>query len=116
MHNYDDKVFTELVGKTITKLDEYSMECSDGTKMSWEHNQDCCEQTEVMPIRGDVESIMRSPITKATLEIGGDLSTNGEGTSTVFHFENKHGSVDIEWVVTSNGYYNESVDFWLKTA
>lgn len=107
---YVNKVnIEELVGKCITSISDSRIECTDGTIFTIDHIQDCCEQTTVSPIRGDVREMFHSPVTHARKVV--DNAPEG-GTRTTFYIRTDTGSVDIEWIVESNGYYDESVDVW----
>lgn len=119
---YNDLSVAELVGKTLTNIenssDEIVFTCDDGTQYKMYHNQDCCESVCVEDIVGDLEDLMGSPILKASedsnsdkpVDITRDYEPESE-TWTFYNLATLKGYVTIRWHGTSNGYYSERVDF-----
>lgn len=118
MWPYNYRNVSELVGKTITSIDNSGSElvfnCSDGTAYKMYHEQDCCESVTIDDITGDLEDLLNTPILKAEESCStGDQKDNYDDscTWTYYKFATIKGYVDIRWYGTSNGYYSESVSF-----
>lgn len=123
---YSNQVeFKELVGKTLTKVeqvnsDELIFTVDDGNKYKLYHSQDCCECVEIEDICGELEDLVGSPILVAE-EVIHDQDENPEGveipdyqdsfTWTFYKIDTAKGGVTIRWYGESNGYYSETVDF-----
>ena len=119
-YGHDDNVkFADLIGKTLSKIDNDSDEivftCEDGTKYKQYHDQDCCESVSVEDIAGDLADLIGSPILVAD-ESSSDDSVKPELESdsytwTFYKLATVKGHVTIRWLGVSNGYYSESVSF-----
>jgi len=119
--------FSVIVGKVINTIDRadrvISFNCSDGTKYSMWHAQDCCEDVYVESITGDLENIVEVPIldaycstsTENQLEVSEKIKTdqkwNESFTWSFYTIRTLKGTVTIRWYGSSNGYYSESVEF-----
>jgi hypothetical protein len=83
-----------------------------------EHHQDCCEEVTLDEVSGELEWLVDAPITHASLE----KSNEGEAKSkydesftwSFVKLTTIKGSVDLKFYGTSNGYYSESVDFYIE--
>ena len=98
--------------KTLTEIDFYF---SDGSHAKFYHAQDCCESVTIEDVNGDWNDLIGNPILVADEreeDAEGDIPECG--TWTFYTFRGIGGSVDVRWLGESNGYYSESVDFWMK--
>ena len=110
-------IWTEFIGKTITKIQEVSIEdlrieFSDGSRLKMYHEQDCCEEVYLAEIIGDLKDLYDSPITM--FEQVSEYSEDQWGdtsTWTFYKIATVKGYVTLRWLGTSNGYYSEKVDF-----
>lgn len=117
--------FSDLVGKTIVKIDksdtEMHFELDSGEKYRLYHDQWCCEEVRIEDICGDLDDLLNSPITMAE-EVTSKEPHNGKPepnpdvwndsfTWTFYKLATVNGYVTIRWLGTSNGYYSEEVNF-----
>jgi hypothetical protein len=81
--NYNDcydAQFSQLAGKTLTKIDgkvgdeEMHFHCSDGQVYRLKYYQDCCARCSVEDVCGDLEDLLGSPILLAE-EVSNDKPT-----------------------------------------
>lgn len=116
----DDSSIELLVGKTLTKIvqsdDEVYFHCDNGDVFRAYHMQDCCENVGVWDVVGDLQSLIGSPVTRASDIIGdfpSDINYEPYDSYTwTFHtIETEKTKVIIRWLGESNGYYSESVYF-----
>lgn len=118
-----DKI-QKMVGKTPISIDVFSDEeikfvFSDGSICKFGHIQDCCESVFVKDISGDWDDLLNTPIIVAEERIEDysekDYSPRHDDscTATFYTFRSIKGTVDVQWLGESNGYYSENVDiFW----
>ncbi len=126
--------FETLLGKTLTKVKVDDDEIHFYTEKEHyvlRHDQDCCETVEIESIIGNIEDLIGSPITLAE-EVSNNWSASNNSkvlyalmssepksrydeswTWTFYKLATIKGYVDIRWYGTSNGYYSESVSFYL---
>lgn len=111
------KIWTEFIGKTITKIQEVSIEdlrfeFNDDSTLKMYHMQDCCEEVYIEDIIGDLEDLKNSPITmfETTSKYGTVESWGDTATWTFYKIATVKGYVTIRWFGTSNGYYSEEVN------
>lgn len=108
------------MGKTVISIigtnagdEEFIMECSDGTRIRFFHQQDCCENVSIDQIDGHITHLIGSPIIMAE-EVSEEGPTSEYGDSstwTFYKFATMNGYVTVKWLGTSNGYYSESVGY-----
>ena len=115
--------FFELVGKTIVATSgikagdsAYTFHLSDGSVVSFYHEQDCCESVSVCAVNGDPKQLLYKKIIFAEEDnplehpLVGDMSNAYSHTITTFTIKTEGGwQMEVVWVGESNGYYNESV-------
>lgn len=107
-----------LIGKTLTKIDrtddeELFFHTSDGEIYKMFHYQDCCESVYIEDIIGELDDLIGSPITMAEEISENDEEAYESGTWTFYKFATNKGYVTIRWYGSSNGYYSESVTFYM---
>ncbi len=114
--------FTDLVGKTLTNVENIDDEkivftLDSGEKYKLFHYQDCCENVYVESIVGDLSDLVGLPIlvaeevSNSDPQPGQDVPKYDSFTWTFYKLATRKGYVDIRWYGTSNGYYSESVYF-----
>lgn len=112
----DATVVEELAGKVALyarRVDNYALEflLMDGTLVTFEHHQDCCEHVYIESIVGDLNDLVGEVITLAEEVTSREDTGQFESTTYTFYkFATRKGYVDVRWVGTSNGYYSERVD------
>ena len=127
-YDREDKVVTDIdsmVGKTMNSVvanreiieadesaDELIFVADDGTRFTFYHSQNCCENVYIEDICGNLQDLVGSPLIQAEV-----TSTDSEGNSrdlfhtwTFYKFATNKGSVTVRWYGESNGYYSEEVD------
>lgn len=99
----------------VSENDQIHFKVSNGMIFSMFHNQDCCECVIVEDICGDLNDLIGEPILKATedSECGSNIDDDSY-TWTFYNLSTIKGSVTIKWNGSSNGYYSESVDFYIS--
>jgi len=117
-----EATISELVGKTIVKLDmtvgrkEVRFLCSDKTAYVLFHETECCEQVLLEDINGEISWLVGSPILMADESQGDtgyetDRDENPHYQWTFYRFATRKGYVDLRFLGTSNGYYSEKMTF-----
>ena len=110
-------IWTEFIGKTITEIQEVSIEdlrfeFSDGSRLRMYHEQDCCEEVFLAEVIGDLTDLYNSPV--IMFEQVSEHSEDQWGDSSTWTFykiATVKGYVTLRWLGTSNGYYSEKVNF-----
>lgn len=88
----------------------------NGKLVTMYHSQDCCEDVHIDDISGNLDSLLFKPLLQADEKISCESdSTSGDSeTWTFYTLANVSSVVDIRWYGSSNGYYSESVDFFVE--
>lgn len=123
MRTHDSNV-NVLIGLTLASAvqegsDTINLVTTEGRTFRFYHEQDCCESVNVDSIKGDLDWLLGSPITRAEEVIDNTnppdyvLGEYGQDsfTWTTYTFATVKGTVVIRWYGSSNGYYSESVSF-----
>ena len=127
--------FKDLIGKTIIKInkqhDKIEFICEDESSILknvyiiyvLHHVQDCCESVYVEDINGDLDDLIGTPILQAeerTSKVNPDDFSEKHPdeyqdsfTWTFYHLATIKGYVTIRFYGESNGFYSESVDFYV---
>lgn len=106
-----------LIGQTITEVTssntEITFKTSEGNEYLMYHDQDCCETVTIDDINGDLQRLIRQPISIAEERISSGLEDDyaESSTWTFYSIANINEFVTIRWYGTSNGYYSEGVSF-----
>lgn len=116
--------FSDLMGKTLTKIDNTAYEVvfttNTGEKFKLYHEQDCCERVEVEDINGEFDDLIGTPILLAEevsnsyedgIVVAPKKKWDESYTWTFYKLATIKGYVTIRWYGTSNGYYSERVSF-----
>ncbi len=75
------------------------------------HEQDCCEQVQIVDIIGDLSDLENAPLVEAEeVTESGESEEDESYTWTFYKFRTAKGSVTVRWYGTSNGYYSETVN------
>lgn len=105
----------DMIGKVPVKIsgeegdDVIVFEFSDGTMITFYHEQECCESVIVDDINGDWNDLIDKPILVADERISEEDGKWDHITWTFYTFRGLGGSVDVKWFGASSGYYSESV-------
>lgn len=124
----DQREVSDLVGLTLSAVDKIGSEeirftVDDGRVYTMFHEQDCCESVEIDDIVGDLSDLVGSPVLIAEERNSPDAPridpeypewTDDSFTWTFYEIATNKGSVTIKWYGSSNGYYSESVDFYIE--
>lgn len=125
---HNEKPFSDLVGKILTKVeigDDYCLfYCTSGEVYKMYHEQDCCEGVSIESVVGDPNDLVGTPILLAEESTSHDKPDDvvppqwgyDSVTWTFYKLATIKGYVDIRWLGESNGYYSESVDFIILPA
>ena len=114
--------FEELKGLTIFSVkgaekgsNEIILQTRCGRTFVMQHDQDCCESVEVDDVCGDIQDLINAPLMVAEEYTNSDDPMGHKEldsfTWTFYRLATVMGYVTIRWLVESNGYYSESVDF-----
>lgn len=118
----NDVDFKTLLGKTCEKIQRIELDddnngriifttiCGDDYHLY--HEQDCCEDVRIKDICGNLDDLIGAPILEAE-EVTNDKEHDDEGTSTwtFYKLATIKGSVTINFLGVSNGFYCESISF-----
>ena len=123
---------TAFAGETIVSVDglhigseKVLLKTQSGYLIKLYHQQDCCEQVELIDIEGTAETLLNTPILSFSIEESNDNQNLEERKKYESHFDDSEtwtyykfatikGHVDIRWLGTSNGYYSERVDIQIS--
>ena len=117
-------VFEEMLGATMQRVEGCAagsermtlVDSFDGGQFVFRHNQDCCENVEIVDVTGDPADLIGSPLLVAE-EVSSEGAESPENeyessyTWTFYKFATIKGAVTVRWLGTSNGFYSESVDY-----
>jgi hypothetical protein len=113
-------IFHEMLGKVMVSVtetgDTMTFKDEEGKTYSFSHIWDCCESVRIEDICGDLSDLEGSPILLAEMvfEEGPELPHWESYTWSFYKFATVKGSVTVRWLGTSNGYYSETVDYFVN--
>ncbi len=121
MRTHKVTAFAALTGQTIVSIDglvkesdKVTIRTKEGNTYEMYHEQDCCEYVRLEDVCGDISDIIGLPLLRADeVDSCGDGSRDDSNTWTFYRLDTRKGSVCIRWLGESNGYYSESVRFFL---
>ena len=111
--------FSALVGEVLDAVDidreenQILLTTRSGRRFVVYHEQDCCEQVQIVGQDGSFDKLIGKPLIEArdfavdTGESEGDYDSQ---TTTTLVFRVDDQTVISRWIGDSNGYYSESVD------
>lgn len=111
--------FSKLVGKTIVAIEgatvgaeRVTIVCSDLTRFSLYHLQDCCERVRVEDVAGNPQDLIGRVVALADESSNKDNPPDyADSFLWTFYRPRTHGGdITIRWLGESNGYYGESVE------
>lgn len=133
-----DEVTEEADEDQVSGIESLTLNFSDGVRLEFYHNQNCCEHVSVHDICGNLKDLIGSPLLQIECVSqssdpddedepvqlnalpapkGTDMDIPTEGveeaesyTWTFYRMATIKGSVTIRWYGVSNGYYSERVD------
>ena len=131
MHKYDKYPIENFIGKVLKKVkvgnDYVFFHTVDDKFIVMMHNQDCCERVEIEDICGDIDDLLNTPIVQAFEKTNDkehpadvnekEIEYQDEDKSftwTFYTFSTIKGTVTIRWYGTSNGYYSERANLYIR--
>ena len=111
----------EIKGMTITAVvyketDESLLIHLNTHVLEMLHHQDCCETVYLADVVGSFEDLIGYPLLEVSESIVYTNSADLSSTATYYNFNTVKASVQLRWVGESNGYYSETVDYYLYPA
>jgi hypothetical protein len=122
-------VIHQMIGKTFVDVrrinDELDFLADDGVTFTFFsavfHDQDCGEDVHIDEVIGDLDDLKDSPMLQAEFVTNrtdpaplSDTLDNDSHTWTFYKFATINGSVTVRWFGSSNGYYSDTVDLYIK--
>ena len=111
-------VIPDISGKIVTSItgavagsENIILDFEGGIRLSFYHEQDCCENVVVEEVIGDFSDFIGQPITSVEERSDEGDSDYGHITWTFYEFTCPKGTVTVRWIGESNGYYSEAVDW-----
>ena len=113
--------FYELIGKTITQIEQCTSErivfhINDGTAYESVHLRCCCESVGVHHIEGNIDEVIGLLVVEAEETQDNDNKPDelaDSWTWTHQRIKTVRGEVTFHWLGESNGYYGETPYFQL---
>lgn len=110
-----------MVGRTFSEIlcgnvgdDWMQFVADDGWRITFQHDQGCCETVQIEEVVGDLLDLVESPMVLAE-QVSSEDAPRPEKeyvdsyTWTFYKFATIKGAVTIRWLGMSNGYYSEEV-------
>lgn len=112
--------FEQLEGKTVTAVagfekgsDRIIISFSDGTEVTMDHVQDCCEQVAVEEVFGNPHDLVGRELLLAE-EVSNAPApydrSDADGEWTFYKFRSAWGTVTVRWLGESDYYYATNVN------
>lgn len=112
--------FASLTGKTLVSMEtgdeSWRFTDSDGIGYSVVHMQDCCESVRIIHVHGESDRVLGSPITLAVEDHPNMPAPqcHDSYTWTRYTLATTKGTMIVEWLGESNGWYGETPRFGLS--
>lgn len=112
------KRFGDLRGRTLVSIshddERVVFETDRGERCELLHEQDCCESVWLEDVTGNVELLLNAPLRLAEVVSQDNPEASESGTWTFYKLATTRGYVTFRFCGESNGYYSESVDFYVN--
>jgi len=106
-----------LVGETITEIiglkvdsDAVTFVTESGKRLAMHHHQNCCEHVRVVGASRGWENRL-GRVLSVSEKINDTVEASESATESIFTIKTTKGTIKIEWLGESNGWYGEGVDF-----
>ena len=106
----EGKIVTDVIGD-VSGSENMILDFEGGIRLSFYHQQSCCENVVVEDVIGDFSDFIGQPITSIEERSEEGDNDYGHATWTFYEFTCPKGTVTVRWLGESNGYYSEDVDW-----
>ena len=102
------KIVSRVIGAEVGS-ENMILDFEGGIRLSFYHQQNCCENVVVEEVIGDFSDFIGQPITSVEERSEESENDYGHATWTFYEFTCPKGTVTVRWLGESNGYYSEDV-------
>jgi hypothetical protein len=117
MYAKDANFSLALAGETLTSIvgaevdsERVEFVTASGRKFTMYHSRDCCEYVRIKDVQGNPLSVIGQKIIGAIEKIK-EVPSSESATRSAFSIVTNGGTLLLDWLGESNGYYSESVSF-----